>query len=1574
MNRINSLCMIVVLVSVSLWSATYRVGKTGAQFTTVQAAVNQAGPGDIIEIIDYGVYEEQVSIDSTKSRLTLRSSNPASPNKPTIKHKDIVNVHPKNGTEAQNPNMINFDQNGALRVLGAKNVTIEGICVDGGGHYTFCWDNVWESRYPLFHGNAAIVVWVSGYTTIRHCNIKNAHFGIAFKDRNEGGIFGNANPADIQPWNVVPLSNYGQVGGHLVEQNRISDNVVGLYNESAWDMGSTVRYNLIFENHYIGNEGSQTSGWDGGSHPGGGFEFKDNALTPWAIYNNTLWHNFQNFSGQWQAGAQHLIFNNIYGIVSTLWVLDNSYGQKVGVHAMDKSFPNRMKHCVYDLMQQKPNKSQQTVQAGQTDPATNQYVEVKKTVDVIQYMVIQNQMDVTRSDLIVQLDIPLTNDTVTVFKTINNGAVANGANIKPFPVSAKVGYFPVPFKSTDPTSSDFLVPDWADTAVQRLILDNGWADAGIIDADGSPADLGAIPKGGIPTDKGAMISLAPVTITGTEALINFNFQTNGTFTNPKVKYIKCICPLLFNADTWGNNVDPIVSAAIQNVTIISGDPLSIGQNTLKVSAPSGVTDYAFYEIFVEGTGSQGKKVVSSTGFHPYRKLDYYFEVWVTNLDTTDTLTEVVAGDKVLLHVEAYNKDGSKFINDIDSGEVNLVSGANLYEGDLATIFSNKIIKIPKGYLINEVIFTKVPDPNGLEYVQANGLWREGSNAVAFHGISDAIRILPGLAAQIVFQDPPSNKFGAAPPIIDPGINFDGYLEVYDRFDNAIDKMEPYTLSVENNNSNGTVVSTNPHSTDTTGRGDFTITVQGNEGDIVSFISTLVTTVNGTVYDTADVKIGKPKNQLWVFYDDIGSYDSTKKLEGEIGQRLKTTIGVTKDGIAIETGITNVKITVKPMDTDPLLFYSSATAATEQSEFTLTSGQVDVWVTSFTENNATGPGYGMTTYPSDVSSGIATIDRSTRYKLYFNKNLPESQRAAFFDKNGDGFVDSATITYKDTLKAVPDTIDLCWPDATNKKRIYDKSKMALSANKKTVYVTINPPFTTVQTSGNGVGQTWHEVRPGVSEAITAFSVLDSVGPRLLDEAFLYERFTAGNDTLLLTVSENIRAAHVMQDSGASFVLVKQGGNELNLTILGNIGSTDDSTLTIAIADLGNNAPVGGDSIKIYAPGPVKDTKNNRAHVNNPPVPIKIRAKPVPVDSASYWDMEANGVVEKLLVYLKKKVSVGAIEKVDVTWTGSGLTATANVTDITYAGVDSSVIQIMLTDIFTVADLSNEGTGGAMTVAITYNGMTGAETGSVSDRAAPVVKKASYLPGKTINADENLFDPDNLNVTFTENVVSNAFNEPFLFLNTATDSTYRILLESSNYSADAVTALVDTIIGRKYPGMGDSVWINTVAGIEDGSANIQTNTKNKKVPLDVTKRPINLIIKAVTPVAPKEYIFSTDIYNKHLNGTKPSFSSGVYFRINPQKEPDPGEVIFKKISIMIVDAVGNLVASGETIDNDDGLIAIMQGTRNGMLHIFWSGKNQNKRYVGSGVYLCILEIDMEGEQVVKKISIGILDSAQ
>ena len=195
-------------------------------------------------------YPEQVTIDSTKNGLTLTSSNPTALNKPRVVWQDLVNVHPKTYDESQVDSLINFDQNGALRIMGAENVTINGIAVDGGGPYAYGYPQIWNRQSDLVFGNAALTIWVSGGAHILNCDISNAYLGINFKDRNEGGIFANANPADLQPQNIVPMSGFGKTGNHIVEYCRIHNNSFGLYFESSWDLGSTIRYNLIYENHH----------------------------------------------------------------------------------------------------------------------------------------------------------------------------------------------------------------------------------------------------------------------------------------------------------------------------------------------------------------------------------------------------------------------------------------------------------------------------------------------------------------------------------------------------------------------------------------------------------------------------------------------------------------------------------------------------------------------------------------------------------------------------------------------------------------------------------------------------------------------------------------------------------------------------------------------------------------------------------------------------------------------------------------------------------------------------------------------------------------------------------------------------------------------------------------------------------------------------------------------------------------------------------------------------------------------------------------------------------------------------
>ena len=98
-----------------------KVADDAAQFNTVQAAVNAAKPGQIIEILDTATYREQVTIDSTKHGITIRSKYPTDLAKPKIVWRDTVNQSPKNSTEAVTDGDTpgtngNFENCGALRI------------------------------------------------------------------------------------------------------------------------------------------------------------------------------------------------------------------------------------------------------------------------------------------------------------------------------------------------------------------------------------------------------------------------------------------------------------------------------------------------------------------------------------------------------------------------------------------------------------------------------------------------------------------------------------------------------------------------------------------------------------------------------------------------------------------------------------------------------------------------------------------------------------------------------------------------------------------------------------------------------------------------------------------------------------------------------------------------------------------------------------------------------------------------------------------------------------------------------------------------------------------------------------------------------------------------------------------------------------------------------------------------------------------------------------------------------------------------------------------------------------------
>jgi len=622
--------MVTVLIAFSaiyIQAAIHTVAIDGsADYASVQEAVNAATAGDTVEILDFSIYNEQITIDSTKQGLTLRASNPASSIKPVILWQDKVNVGPKDTAQAKIDSLITFDRNGAVRIIQSKDVTIEGIVVDGGGPYVFAYPSIWKSSptglpSPLFHGNTALTIFLSSSITIRNCESQNAYFGIYIKDRINRGIF--SNPEDTVVQSISYYSGFDHGGNHLVESNRIHNNSWGLFFESSFDLSSTVRYNLIYENHHpsIAFETKVQALPDGTNQPGGALLFKDVPLSPVAIYNNTFWHNFATICGHWQPGSQHLIFNNIFGKPNIYWSSDSVFNNPF--NAMDGCFTNRMHHCVYACQSEKAETVSRKYSSGAMDTVADKFIILDTIITGVNYIKItngMNQVENVGQDIVMKLHLS-THDTS--FSLRADWVIQPGALItKPFSKDATIRWLETDplFKSTDPKNPDFLVPDWDNALVKQFILDQGWQEAGIKDVDGSIADLGAIPKEGIPKGEIVVKATSPVTIAGTQAIATFKMHSfEGTITNPKIKYVTWIKNLPFEMNSFGGSMlKPIPAANITSIPIPSTQ-VNDGNNSLSFTIPATETPphFAMLEMIIEGDVN-GKTVTSNVGFLPFR--------------------------------------------------------------------------------------------------------------------------------------------------------------------------------------------------------------------------------------------------------------------------------------------------------------------------------------------------------------------------------------------------------------------------------------------------------------------------------------------------------------------------------------------------------------------------------------------------------------------------------------------------------------------------------------------------------------------------------------------------------------------------------------------------------------------------------------------------------------------------------------------------------------------------------------------------------------------------------------------
>jgi hypothetical protein len=314
-------CLFALCISflpVALYAAQFTVAKNGTgTFSTVQAAVNAAKSGDEVVILDGAVYEEMVTIEYKS--LTLRSMALGRLGRPTLRYKDTVHTLPHTCEDAV-ANRIDYDQNGALRILHANGFRVDGIKIDAGEPFVFGGDAIWPfneygcgpNNSEFLHGNAGLVVKQSAKVIVRNCEFLNGFYGVFIKDRNTAGACGMAYSSTV---GAPEPGGFARTGNHLFEGNLFHHNVYGLGVESAHGLATTLRNNVFHENHHPSPEFATVvkAMADGGNFPGGALFFKDVPYCPWFIEQNTFYHNYLILSGHWRIGAHHVLSGNIIG-------------------------------------------------------------------------------------------------------------------------------------------------------------------------------------------------------------------------------------------------------------------------------------------------------------------------------------------------------------------------------------------------------------------------------------------------------------------------------------------------------------------------------------------------------------------------------------------------------------------------------------------------------------------------------------------------------------------------------------------------------------------------------------------------------------------------------------------------------------------------------------------------------------------------------------------------------------------------------------------------------------------------------------------------------------------------------------------------------------------------------------------------------------------------------------------------------------------------------------------------------------------------------------------------------------
>jgi len=571
-------------------------------------------------------------------------------------------------------------------------------------------------------------------------------------------------------------------------------------------------------------------------------------------------------------------------------------------------------------------------------------------------------------------------------------------------------------------------------------------------------------------------------------------------------------------------------------------------------------------------------------------------------------------------------------------------------------------------------------------------------------------------------------------------------------------------------------------------------------------------------------------------------------------------------------------------------------------------------------------------------------------LVSKADFPVPENGALYDSDGDGKIDRLTVDYNVPLtKVTPDSISFNFP-STAELHILRKGTDDFRISDKTLDISFGVPLSFGTTGfSSGTKSTAKSFLQHESDTkITAFSVYDSAGAVITSPVVLCEKNGSGDDTVTVTFSEAVN----IDPDAPSILMLRHNGADYEVTLKAII-SYDSRTNTAALIVNCSGAQMQeGDSLFINPNGDLADFVNNKAHKNNPKMPLNLKAA-VPKVISAFYTADKSGMLDRVEITFSKAVTIDDMN-FGFIWNNGNRIPVGN-SNISRIGSDDSRVQVKIKELITGSVVV---TGGSMVLSAVHSSFSkDTIKAEVKDKAAPVIIAAVLSPAPVRSGDSYI---DTLTITFSETVESVTETEPFKFLSMPDRSLYGMEISNSNNTAsDRQTFYIKSYIDIDFPGSKDSVCIDIEKTVSDKSGNIQKETDNRHVLMITKDIPFNATVKyGPNPfIAVSETKIDQDNYSDVKNAADKG--NGILILITPDTSRIKRQVSLSG-SIVLYDGLGNTVLEKDfTPDNEHRSI-----------FFFWDGRNKKGRLAGAATYIALLTITDEAGRVNKqKIKIGV-----